>query len=162
MNDLNSNPTAGGDLPSGDEIPLEATIARETLMRFLDGELSPEERRKVESGLASSTELQRELAVYRMFHRDLSQLRLPDPPSGSSIWGRVHRRLGRPMGWLLMALGAGAWMAHVIYIYLTSAAPSWEKAATSAIVIGVLLLFASVIHDRALEWRSDPYRDVER
>ncbi len=154
-------------MPPSDESPrnesaAEMTISRDTLMRYLDGELDPQRSREVEAALEESTELQREMAVYRMFHRDLSQLRLSDPPSGSSVWGRVHRRLGRPMGWLLMALGAGAWMGHVIYIYLTSPAPSWEKAATSAIVIGVLILLASVIHERALEWRSDPYRDVER
>jgi len=129
---------------------------------YLDGELPPDERRRVERALEGSTELQRELAVYRMFHRDLSQLRLSDPPPGRSVWGRVQRRLSRPVGWLLMAAGATVWAVHAVYMYFTSTAAWWEKAATSAVVIGILLLFATVIHDRYMEWTVDPYKDVER
>jgi anti-sigma factor RsiW len=154
-------PVSGNGPPAGGE-DVDAIPSHEDLMRYLDGELSPEERRKVEQALEGSTELQRELAVYRMFHRDLSRLRLHDPPPGRSIWGRVNRRLSRPVGWLLMALGGAVWLAHAVYLYFTSVAPWWEKAATSAIVIGILILFASVIHDRYREWTVDPYRHVER
>jgi hypothetical protein len=38
----------------------------------------------------------------------------------------------------------------------------WEKLATGAIAIGILLLLASVIWDRLREWETDPYRDVYR
>jgi hypothetical protein len=74
----------------------------------------------------------------------------------------VNRRLTRPIGWLLVMMGTVAWVAHFVYEYFTSAAPSWEIMATSAVVIGVLLLFASVIYDRYRELLTDPYRHVER
>jgi anti-sigma factor RsiW len=134
----------------------------EMLMRYLDGELSPEERRKVEARLESSTELRRELALFRSLHEDLSGIRLKAGPLGRSIWGAVHRRLTRPVGWLLVVLGATAWTVHAAYVFLTAPTPAWEKLATSAIVIGILLLFASVIHERWRELATDPYRDVER
>lgn len=138
--------------------------SRETLMRYLDGELSPEERRQVELELERSTELQRELAVYRSLQEDFSQMsfKLPSGSRFPSVWVAVNRRLTRPVGWLLMSAGVVAWVLHVAYVYATSPAPSWEKAATSAIVIGTLLLFATVIHDRIRELRTDPYQDVER
>jgi anti-sigma factor RsiW len=137
---------------------------RETLMRYLDGELAPDERRQVEEELKRSTELQRELAIYRSLQEDFSQMSFRPPPGSRSpsVWMAVNRRLTRPVGWILMATGILAWVAHVVYVYVTSPAPSWEKAATSAIVIGILLLFATVIHDRVREMRTDPYRDVER
>lgn len=141
----------------------EGVISRETLMRFLDGELPPEERRRVEAELQRSTELQRELAVYRMFHEDLAEMRLsPGPGTRPSVWASVRRRLGRPLGWVLLSGGVAAWAVHVVWVYLTSPAPSWEKAATSAVVIGILILFASVIVERYQEWQTDPYKDVER
>jgi hypothetical protein len=37
-----------------------------------------------------------------------------------------------------------------------------EKILTSAVVIGVLLLLATVIHDRYREYLTDPYRHLER
>jgi hypothetical protein len=138
-------------------------LSRETLMRYLDGELPPEERREMERALEASTELQRELALYRAMHEDLAGLRLKTgAPGGRSVWTAVHRRLTRPMGWIFLNIGVLVWLVFVVYIYFTSPAPSWEKLATGAVVIGVLLLFTSVIHDRYREWLTDPYRDVER
>lgn len=155
-------PTARQEGSDGGGGPAEE-FSRETLMRYLDGELAPDERRRVEEAVRASTELQRELAVYRMFHQDLSELRLGGAGAGRrSVWSSVRRRLGRPAGWIVLGVGVGAWIVHVVWVYLTSAAPPWEKAATSAIVIGILILLASVIVERWEEWQTDPYRDVER
>jgi len=148
--------------PAGGDPPPDATVREETLMRYLDGELGPGERERFEELLEGSTELQRELAVFRMFHHDLAGLRLHDPPRRDSVWDRVHRRLSRPIGWVLLATGSVAWLIYMVYLYLSSTATFLEKAATSAVIIGILLLFASVIHDRYREWLTDPYRNVER
>ena len=43
-----------------------------------------------------------------------------------------------------------------------SAIDPWEKLATSAIGVGIMLLFGSVIYERYKEWLTDPYRDVIR
>lgn len=158
MSDRTKRRGGTGPANPGGEIP------KETLMRYLDGELPPDERRRVDEALESSTELRRELAVYRMFHEDLSELRIRggQPAGRHSVWTSVRPRLGRPVGWLLMLAGLATWIGHVAWVYLTSPAPSWEKGATSAIVIGILILFATVIVDRVQEWQTDPYRDVER
>jgi anti-sigma factor RsiW len=159
--DADAGPTRFG-APEGGPPPDALDLPPETLMQYLDGELPPEERTRVEALLERSTELRRELAVFRMFHRDLSGIRIQDTQRGRSVWDRVHRQLSRPVGWLLMAGGAIVWMVYLAWSYMTSTAPTLEKAATSAVVIGILILFASVIHDRYQEWETDPYRDVER
>ena len=56
----------------------------------------------------------------------------------------------------------GLWAAYGLYVYLTSPVFILERMATSAIVIGVLLLFSSVIWERYREWLTDPYRDIQR
>jgi len=151
-----------GDRTARAEPSGQAEIGPEMLMRYLDGELGPEERRRVDRALERSTELERELALFRGIHEDLAEMPLPRPDPRRSIWGAVNRRLARPMGWVFLTIGALAWFGHVGWVYLTSAAPSWEKLATSAIGIGILLLFATVIHDRYREWLTDPYNDIER
>lgn len=156
--------TAGGGPPPGAPRPedIEAEVSHATLMRYLDGELTPSERREVEARLERSTELQRELAVYRTLHGDLSAIRIRERGMHRSVWGAVHRRLSRPIGWLLIVLGMLAWTGFTSYEFVTSQTPTWEKMATSAVIIGILLLFASVIHERWQELATDPYRDIER
>jgi hypothetical protein len=157
---VTQEPIGAGAVPESGTT--DADVPHDTLMRYLDGELPPDERREVEAALAGSTELRRELALYRTLHEDLAGISFDRRQIRDSIWGRVNRRLARPIGWLLVALGALGWSAHVIYIYFTSTVSPLEKILTSAVVIGVLLLLATVIHDRYREYLTDPYRHLER
>ena len=141
---------------------VQERVTHEELMRYLDGEVGPEERGRIERSVEGSTELRRELAVYRAMKDDLQTLKLADGVHHGSIWDSVNRQLTRPIGWVLLVVGALVWAAYGIFIFLTSPVFLLEKLATSAIVIGVLLLFASVIWERYREWLSDPYRDSQR
>jgi len=53
-------------------------------------------------------------------------------------------------------------MSYGVYVFATSASDPWQKLATGAIAIGILILFASVIWERYQDWLRDPYRDVHR
>jgi len=139
----------------------EDQVDQELLMRYLDGELSAAEREGVEAALERSTELQRDLMLYRRLREDMGGLAF-EARGGPSVWSQVRRRLTRPIGWFLILAGSTAWTGHLLYLFLAAHEPTWEKLATSAIGIGILVLFASVIHDRYLEYLTDPYRDVER
>jgi anti-sigma factor RsiW len=135
---------------------------QEQLMRYLDGELSPDERARVEADLARSTELQRELAIYRAMQLDVRGLSFRPPVREPSVWGAVHRRLARPLGWILLSSGLTLWAAWAAWLFSISAVNPWSKLAVGAIVIGFLLLFGSVAYERYLDWLDDPYRDVHR
>jgi anti-sigma factor RsiW len=137
-------------------------LAPETLMAYMDGELDPEARARVEAVLARHTEARRELILFQHLHEDLSGIRLRAKEARASVWGRVHQRLTRPLGWLLVAAGTVAWLLYGAWMYVSSAVPTVEKLMTGAVVIGILMLFTSVIHERYREWLVDPYRDVER
>ena len=130
-------------------------------MRYLDGEVGPEERNRIERSVESSTELRRELAVYRAMKDDLQTLKLTGGSNGS-IWNAVNRNLTRPLGWVLLIVGSLVWAAYGIYLYINSEAFLWEKLATSGVGIGILLLLASVIWERYRVWLTDPYKDIQR
>lgn len=136
-------------------------VTHEDLMRYLDGELPPSERERIEKAIAESTELRREVAVYRSLKDGLSSLH-PGARRSGSIWSSVAPRLTRPVGWTLVVAGASAWTAYGVYAYVASPAELWEKLATGGIVIGILVLLASVIMERYREFLTDPYRDVQR
>lgn len=141
---------------------MSGRISPDDLMRYLDGELSPEQREAVERELAVSTELQREVAIYRALKEDFLELSFHPATRQKSVWDQVNTRVTKPIGWLLTGTGAAAWMMYGAYVFATSTYDPWEKLATAAVAIGILLLFASVIWERYQEWQRDPYRDVHR
>ena len=137
-------------------------ISSEDLMRYLDGELSPEERARVDAELATSTELQREVAIFRALKADFRDLSFHPGTDRSSVWDRVNTHLTRPIGWILAVLGVVVWMSYGVFVFATSASDAWEKLATGGVAIGILMLLASVIWERYREWGTDPYKDVFR
>jgi drug/metabolite transporter (DMT)-like permease len=130
-------------------------------MRYLDGEVGPEERNRIQSSVDRSTELRRELAVYRAMKDDLQSMQLREGGNGS-IWYAVNRHLARPFGWVLLVVGALVWAAYGVYVYFNSPAYLWQKLATGAIGVGILILLASVIWERYRIWLTDPYRDIQK
>ena len=137
-------------------------VSSDDLMRYLDGEMPPEERVRVDAELSTSTELQRELAIFRALKADFRELSFHPAQYGESVWDRVNERVTRPIGWILVAAGATVWTSYGAYIFATSSTDPWEKLATGAIAIGILMLLASVIWERYRELQNDPYRDVHR
>ena len=135
--------------------------SHEELMRFLDGEAAPEERVAVESLLEESSELRRELALYQAIKdgfRDMTFV----PFGEESAWDRIRKRVSAPVGWVLTGSGLAAWIGYGLWVAFKSPAGMIVKLATGGVVIGILVLLASVIWDRCKEYRTDPYRHVHR
>lgn len=137
-------------------------IDHDDLMRFIDGELPPDEHARIEAVIAGSTELGRELAVFRAIKSGFTELTFQPGSYYQSVWDHVNQRLTRPIGWLLALGGAAVWVAYGAYVFLTGPTDPIQKLATGAVVIGILFLLASVIWERYREWLTDPYRDVYR
>ena len=136
-------------------------VSHESLMRYLDGEAAPEERAQIDAAVADSTELQRDLVIFRTMKSDLQAMTF-GLAKDRSVWGAVHRRITRPLGWIMLIAGFLTWGVYGSYLFFSSAIDIWEKLATSAIGLGILLLFGTVIYERRREWHSDPYRNVYR
>ena len=137
-------------------------VTHEDLMRFLDGELPPEEHARVQAAIAASTELAREVAIYRAVKGRFQDISFHPGTYHSSVWDDVNQNLTRPIGWILVLAGAVVWAAYGVYVFVVSPVEMWEKLATGAIVIGIIALLASVIWERYHEWLTDPYRDIHR
>ncbi len=137
-------------------------IGRDELMRYVDNELPPDRRRAVEEAVEEDTELRREIELYRAVKEDLKGLEVTMPTRHSSIWAAVNRQLTRPIGWGLFLAGTLIWVAYAVYIYLAGGEAVWEKLATSAVVLGLGLLFLSTLIDRYRDLKTDPYKDIQR
>lgn len=131
-------------------------------MRYLDGEMAPEERARVDAELERSTELQRELAMFRSLKSDIQGLSFQPGTNRFSVWDRVNAHVNRRVGWILVLAGVVVWMIYGAWVFATFPVSPVEKLATGAVAIGILMLLASVIWERYREWQHDPYKDVHR
>ncbi len=141
---------------------MSTKVSNEDLMRYLDGELSPQDHIRVETALAGSTELARELAIFKAIQSDVADLSFGPRMPGDSVWGAVDRRLTRPVGWILLIAGMLIFSVYSTVVFVSSEVNPWEKIGVGGVVIGFLVLLASTAIERMREWQTDPYRDIER
>ena len=136
-------------------------IDHDELMRYLDGELDPDRVRDVEEALERSTELKRELMLFRTMKHDLREVGA-GMRTTESVWLSMNRRLTRPAGWILLVAGVVVWVAYGAYTFLTGGDALWEKVALSAVIVGMAVLLVSAFVDRHHDLKTDPYREIER
>jgi len=134
-------------------------------MRWLDGELSGLEAQQYESHVRDCDECRRELDSLGRIVRITDELKLrpPDDEFWKGYWESVYRRSERRLGFVLLIAGALALLGYAIFRALTS--PSlltYEGISVMLILIGLVVIFVSVVRERYHESKSDPYKEVER
>jgi len=137
-----------------------STHPTELISAYADGELSEEEAARVRSHLEVCTECTRELALIRSMTTALHNMR--DEPVDFSVWPAVHGRITRPIGWLLLVAGVVMLVVLGILEWFRDGTLSLEWIATTAVGIGLALLAVGIGYEQYNEWRTSPYRGVER
>jgi predicted anti-sigma-YlaC factor YlaD len=134
-------------------------------MRLLDGEMSAEEAAAYESHLRGCDVCHREMKslgrVVR-FSEEL-KLRVPEDEFWKGYWESVYRRSERGIGFVLLIGGLLALTGYGIFRAVTS--PhflTYEGISITIVLVGLAIIFISVVRERYHESRNDPYREVER
>jgi anti-sigma factor RsiW len=132
----------------------------ELLGAYADGELDAAQMARVAEHLTTCTECARELALIRSLG---GAMRTMVNSTGSrGIWDRVHRRISRPIGWLLIVAGAAVWVGLAVVEWYRTRELTLEWLAGSAVVIGLVLLAVGVAYEQYREWKETRYKDVIR
>ncbi len=136
------------------------------LMGYLDGELGPDDVRRVEEALAADPALRAELAEMRAVARLMDGLGV-DEKSDAALklfWGGVYNRLERRTGWFLLLGGFFGLVALLAGIFFASSTtPLGVKVAVAALGLGSAVLLGSVWREQARAARHDRYsREVIR
>ncbi|MCZ7664975.1 MAG: hypothetical protein M5U22_19555 [Thermoleophilia bacterium] len=136
---------------------------------YLDSELEADERREFEERLTIDPELARELEATKATKGVTETMKLKEFPDEvwEHYWDGTYNRLERRVGWLVFSLGAAVLLAGGLYelavaLLRDSADPWWVRVGIAAVVVGLAVLFVSVVRERLFTWRRDPYREVER
>jgi anti-sigma factor RsiW len=126
---------------------------------YADGELSPEEARRVEVHLEHCTECQREVTL--LYSIGGAMQTMQPPRRRESAWEGVHRRITRPVGWILIVAGVLLWAGLALVSWFREELTLQWLAATAA-GVGLAMLAIGIAYEQYREWKVSPYRDIER
>ena len=134
-------------------------------MRLLDGEMSADEAAAYEEHLRGCDVCRREMESLGRVVRLSAELKLrvPEDEFWQGYWESVYRRSERRLGFVLLIAGLLALTGYGIFRAVTS--PSfltYEGISITIMLVGLAVIFISVVRERYHESRNDPYREVER
>jgi hypothetical protein len=148
---------------AGNTRPIDEHVG-ELLSGYIDGELTQQERQRVQIHLESCAECRRIEGELRDLRGKVGKARLSE--YGEDQWREMMDdtgvRAGLGMGWLLLIGGALALAGIVVFEFVTD--PGIElhmKLVIGAIYGGFAALFISVLRQRLIERKTDKYKDVE-
>ncbi len=136
----------------------------ESLSAYLDGELTQQDRQRVELHADQCDRCTQALAELTRIREGISQLRQPEP--NEIQWSRMMRltatKTSRGVGWIAGIAGGVVLAGYAVYEFATDeTTDAFFKVATAALAGGVLLLLFSVLMERLHARKSDRYKDVE-
>ena len=136
---------------------------REELVLYVDGELEGEALERFKAHLEGCTECQRDAAVFRSLKGELRAMsEMQEGLPGGSVWDDVNRSLARPTGWVFFIAGAVLYAAYAVYTFIQSPMNLFERLGIGLVAVGFLILLARVGWERIQDYKTDPYKGVER
>jgi len=134
-------------------------------MRYIDGEMSPEERLEFEEHMKGCDACRRSLEGFRELQSLTGRIKMKDQTD--AFWEQytksLYRRLERKTAWIFIIAGAVMLVGYELYRAVVSFGRlTFEKAALVLFVLGAVLLLVSVIRERIHQYRGDKYSKIER
>lgn len=138
----------------------------ETLISgYLDGELDPAARAQVEARLEGDPHFREEFERMKRLVAAANQgiVPLPDDAAWDGFLDGVYNRVERRTGWVLVVTGLAALVIYGLFLFLAVPGNPLVKLAVSVPVLGLVVLFISVLRQRLQAAKTDRYsREVQR
>ncbi len=137
----------------------------ELLSGFIDGELTQQDRQRVQLHIEDCSNCSAELEELTTLRDRIGKARLSD--IDQDRWRETMDdttvKTSRGIGWLMVIGGALVALGVAVVEILSSPSTMTliEKIIVGGIYGGMLLLFISVLRQRLIERKTDKYKDVE-
>jgi len=134
-------------------------------MRYLDGEMLPQERLEFEKHLEQCEACRRSFESFRELQSLTRRVKMKDQTD--EFWDNyrksLYRRLERKTAWVFIVVGAVMLVGYELYRAIVSFGKvTFEKAALVVFAVGALLLLVSVVRERIYQYRGDKYSKIDR
>ena len=143
---------------------------RQLLTGHIDGELSPQQDRRLKSHLDGCEACRRELEELAQIKEQLTMIKFEEPSDAEleRYWSGIYNRLERGAGWILFSLGTIIVLCYggfklVEEIVRDPGISLLLKIGVVALIFGSVVLFVSLFRERLTLKKTDKYsREVER
>lgn len=142
---------------------------KDSMMAYLDNELSDEKKQAFEAHLASCPVCAAEMEAFKKLKQITDDVALVEPEDRlwQEYWGGVYNRIERGIGWVVFSV---AGILLLIYGGFTAIEKVIDdpsvgvllKVGLLALLAGLAILFVSVVRERIYFWSRDRYKDVRR
>ncbi len=134
-------------------------------MRYLDGEMTEAERTGFEKHLEDCDQCRRALEEMRALRCLTGSVAMKDPTDRfwEDYWKSVYRRIERKTAWIMIVIGAVMLLVYEMSRFVRFFGEiTVEKTAAVILGVGFALLLVSVIRERAHQYKTDRYKDIQR
>jgi hypothetical protein len=138
-------------------------------MGYLDNELSEEQRNRFEEHLAGCPECAGELKEFQKLKAITDEVTLVEPEDQiwQDYWTGIYNRIERDLGWIIFSVSAILLSIYggfklIEEIISDATVGMLLKIGLIALVVGLAILFVSVLRERIYFWSKDRYRNVRR
>ncbi len=142
---------------------------KDLMMGYLDNELSDEQRRQFEEHLTGCSECTDELEEFRKLKAITDEVTLVEPEDRiwQDYWNGVYNRIERSVGWIVFSVAAilltiYAGFKMIEDIIKDATIGMLLKAGLLALIVGLAILFVSVLRERLYFRQRDRYKNVRR
>ncbi len=140
------------------------------LTAYVDDELPPEDRQRLEDHLAGCESCRHTLAALTAVGEDLAMIEFKEPSDAEleQYWRSVYNRMERGIGWVLLSIGVIVLLCYGAFALLENfirdpGVALAAKIGVVALLVGAVFLFVSLLRERLAVRKSDRYsREVER
>ncbi len=142
---------------------------KDLMMGYLDEELSTEQIRRFEEHLTTCKQCSSQLQEFRQLKAITDQMTLIEPEDRlwQQYWDGIYNRTERGIGWIIFSVAAilltiyGGFKA-IEDLITDPTVGLLLKVAMLALLVGLAILFVSVLRERIFFWSKDRYRNVRR
>ena len=142
---------------------------KDLMMGYLDNELDDEQKRRFEEHLAGCRECADEIKEFKHLKAITDEVTLVEPEDRiwQDYWSGIYNRIERSLGWIIFSVSAILLAIYggfkLIETIVTNAAVGvLLKIGLLTLIIGLAILFVSVLRERIYFWSKDRYRNVRR
>jgi len=142
---------------------------QQLLMGAVDQELSAAEQEEFEKLIQQNPDFKSEWTKFKSMKEVLVTMKFKNLPEKmwDNYWLNVFNRLERGLAWILVSIGSVILITYGLFKAVEEMFQDQHlilivKVAIIAILAGLVILLISVIREKLIVRRSDPYKEVKR